>query len=857
MRRGSLTSAVLFVVSVACFGSASAAPLILAEGGQTDYQIVVSATEASPSERYAAQELVQFLRQITGADFPTRTCAEARPGKSIFVGDSVALRGIAPGFRVELLGREGYVIRTVGDHLILAGGRQRGTLYAVYGFLEDHLGCRWFTPDCSRIPRQETLQVGPLNEKWFPRLEYREDLYTEGFDGVWAARNRLNGQAHRLTPEQGDKIHYIAFVHTFYGLVPPEQYFAEHPEYYSMIGGKRVAENAQLCLTNPDVVRVATESVRRWLREAKAKGLPDDVIVSVSQNDCWGYCECPKCKALAEAEGAQSGPILHFVNQIADAIKDEFPSAAIDTLAYSYSRKPPLHVVPRPNVIVRLCSIECCFSHPLATCTVNASFMQDLRRWSHLCKRLYVWDYVTNFAHYIMPFPNLRVLGPNIKTFVEHNVRGIFEEGNYHGGGEFCQLRTYMLAKLLWNPEYNPQTAMDEFLEAYYGAAAPYIRQYIDLLHDTVERENIHVHIYSPPTQPHLRAEILAQATALFDRAEEAVKSDEGLLLRVKHARMPLLYTQIAGYNPGYRVVGDQLLPTRSEEYARAVEEFTQLAQRLGIPRISEGRDMGPWLASLSRQFPPLSLVRLQSPHLTAEILPEMGGRLFRLYDRCLYRNIIYVPPAGGPDFPMAGGYTDWPGDTWPGPGTQEPWDLLEITRYRAVLGREIEGLFVRRVFELDPAEPLLRILVEATNASNEARKVLVRVHPQFSLGKVDDCVVTFDAPSGAKRIRLASIEGTEKDLFLTGKDCPAGQWMLENLTYHWGLHASFSPAQVDKCLLNVNRKQNRVNLELYSRERVLKPDETLSVQYTWRVIRNTAREYSGPGSSGFGRWGF
>jgi hypothetical protein len=834
------------------------AGLLLADGGKTSYSIVISHDHASPSEKFAAGELAHFLKQITRADFPVLTDDQASGGPHIFVGDSAALRKVLPNLDLAGLGREGYVVKTVGPHLVLAGGRQRGSMYAVYDLLEDHLGCRWFTPDCSYIPERKRLEVGALNERVIPPLEYRDDDYAEAYDGLWAVRNRLNGFTHRITPEMGDKVHYVGFVHTFYALVPPEKYFRDHPEYFSEINGRRTAHQAQLCLTNPEVVRVATETVREWLRDAKARGLPDDVIVSVSQNDWWGWCECPKCKALAEAEGSQSGPILHFVNQIADNIKDEFPHATIDTLAYSYSRQPPQHVRPRPNVVVRVCSIECCFSHPLASCPENASFMEDLRGWQKVCKRLYVWDYVTDFPHYILPFPNFRVLAPNLRTFVAHKVRGVFEEGNYHGGGEFCQLRAYVLAKLLWNPQYDPERAINEFLGAYYGPAAPFLRQYLDLLHDTVEREQIHVHIWAAPTSPYLRDEILRRAEELFDRAEQAAAGNEQVLLRVRHARMPIMYARLSRFSPRYRLLGDEFVPTNTSGYSELVRQFGELARRLGINHISEGRSMSGWLASLPSELPRLPVVRLQSNDLRAEIIPAAGGRLFRLFDRCLYRNFVHAPAPDSPDYPGKGpgGYVDFAGDTWPGPGIESPWQLVEQSPYHCVLQWEGEGLRVERRLELDTRAPVIRIRVQATNLSSQPRETLLRLHPAFCLGQVDDCMVWFPTVGGkSAELHLAQIPGTEKDIFLDGAEMPKGWWVAENLSHHVGLRATFRPEQVSRCLLNFNRPQGRINLELYSQRRVLNPGESMSVSYQWEILRNTAYERAGVGARGYGRW--
>ena len=297
-------------------------------------------------------------------------------GPFIFVGESEFLRR-----RVDLnfraMGPEGFTMRTVGRDLVLAGGRQRGTMYAVYTFLDEKLGCRWFSSKVSQIPAQDDIRFAPFEVTFRPKLEYREPFYTDAFDADYAARNRANSSSARLGPERGGRVQYSHFVHTFYDLLPPAEFFAAHPEYFSEINGQRTADHAQLCLTNPAVLRIATERVRRWIAEA-----PEANIYSVSQNDWHGWCTCPNCAALDEREGSHSGTVLNFANSIAEAIERDHPDKAIDTLAYQYTRKPPKTIRPRPNVIVRLCSIECCFAHPLESCPVNASFRSDIVGWS-------------------------------------------------------------------------------------------------------------------------------------------------------------------------------------------------------------------------------------------------------------------------------------------------------------------------------------------------------------------------------------------------------------------------------------------------------------------------------------------
>ncbi len=309
-------------------------------------------------------------------------------------------------------------MQTEGSRLLLAGGKPRGTLYAVSRFLQDHCGVRWWTPWASRIPSRPTLQLEPLKVQAKPAFEYREPFWFTAFDTDWAIRNCVNGQSANIPPEKGGCIRYKGFVHTFYPLVPPEKHFAEHPEWYSLIGTQRTAKSAQLCLTNPKLRDFLVDRVKQWLRES-----PEAHIVSVSQNDWHGACQCPECRALDEAEGSPAGSLLAAVNYVAEKIEPEFPQVAVDTLAYQYTRKPPRTIKPRPNVIVRLCSIECDFREPLEAPS-NAKFGDDLRGWSRICQRLYIWDYTTDFAHYVQPHPNWFVLGPNLRFFQNLNING-------------------------------------------------------------------------------------------------------------------------------------------------------------------------------------------------------------------------------------------------------------------------------------------------------------------------------------------------------------------------------------------------------------------------------------------------
>jgi uncharacterized protein DUF4838/glycosyl hydrolase family 67 len=565
---------------IAATGQAGA-QLVLAQKGQSQYRIVIP-VEAIPSERYAAEELQHYLQRISGVKLPIVTDAERSRGREILLGNNAYLRRSRARIDFAALGSDGFTLRTDGSRLIIAGGRPRGTLNGVYGLLEEKLGVRWFTPELEVVPQTNRLVVGKLNETQVPSLEQREVFWTEMMrDPDFAARHRLNGSNYHLTEKHGGRaVVYFPFVHSLDSLIPQELY-AEHPEYFPLIKGERVKGYVQRCLSNPEVVRLAKAKVRQWIKEH-----PEANIISVSQNDTGKWCQCDQCKALDDQEGSPAASLIRFVNAIAEDIEQDYPKVRIDTLAYQYTRKPPKTLRPRPNVIVRLCSIECCFAHPLATCPAeeNRRFREDIMAWQPVAKTLYIWDYTPNFAHYQQPFPNFDALQPNVQFFVEHGVKGLFEQGNYSAGGngELGPLRAYLLAKLLWNPRTDVQRHTREFLDAYYGHAAPSIQAYLELLENQVRNGKAHAHIFDNSRVKYLNDEFLQGAETLLEQAK-ALADNETVRFRVEVARLPIWYVKLATQ----RVEGQA-----REELRR---RFLEVARKAGISNISEGQSLEDW----------------------------------------------------------------------------------------------------------------------------------------------------------------------------------------------------------------------------------------------------------------------
>jgi len=624
---------VALLVALALFTRPAVAddPVVLAELGTARGRIVV-ADDASAPTRRAAEELQRFLGEMSGAAFEIVSDQEGQRRGDIVVGPNAHTKWHIRQSEIDELGNEGYIVRSHKGRLYIAGGEPRGTLYGAYALLEDVLNCRWFTPEVSRIPKANALTVPALDIVHVPALEYREPFTAECRDGDWAARNRANSSAASLEEKHGGKVTYFGFVHTFDQLVPPDQYFDTHPEYFSLVKGKRLKERSQLCTTNEDVVRIITDEVRKRMREH-----PEATVFSVSQNDWYNYCECDKCTAMAAAEGSQIAPVLWMVNRVADAVRDEFPDKAIDTLAYQWTRKPPRTMRPASNVIVRLCSIECCFAHSFEACNSaeNRAFVEDVKGWSTMCDRLWVWDYVTSFGHYLTPFPNMRLRDDNIRFFAKHNVTGIFEQDVYTTkNGELSALSGYVNAKLLWNPEADARAVTTEFIEGVYGAAAPLIQRYLDLIHDHVERENHHVMIWASPSDPYLNEELLDMADRIWADAETAVANDPEVLARVQTARLSVDYAIIErarqrGDRP-YAIDHASYTVTPNPEFRARTDRFFSVGERSNVESLREStQTLADYAKLIEPMMSPVTLKPISARPHPSGLLPGLNFQYY------------------------------------------------------------------------------------------------------------------------------------------------------------------------------------------------------------------------------------
>ena len=543
--------AILFIVVALTF---QACGPFLVNNNKTDFKIVLS---DSPDlvEQTAAKELKTYLDEITKANWiiaSEKDVSEDAP--QILIGNSSRAKKIFPEIHPDKIPYDGIEIHLKKNKLLLTGHKQRGTLYAVNTFLEDILGVRWWTSSEQTVPTYETFRLKPISISQAPKLIYRESFYKDAFDPLFASRMKCNGANERISPEYGGYHSFVFWVHSFYRLIPPEKYFADHPEWFSEVNGVRNAgHGSQLCLTNDEMRKELAKNAIEELRNN-----PGAKFISISQNDgaLEGGCHCEKCKKILEEEESESGPLVNFVNAVAEEIEKEFPDVFVETLAYRYTRKPPKNVKPRKNVVIRLCTIECSFVQPL-TGEQNKSLLDDIQGWGKIAHQLFVWDYITNFYSYILPHPNLRTLAPNVRFFVDHGTIGLFEQGDAHCSvGDFVRLRNWLISHSMWNPKLDEKKLIQEFLSGYYGnGAMPFLLEYFDVLLNKAESSGKFIDCYQINSDAWLDYETLCKATTLFDKAIAAAEKESGEFVeRLRRERLPLDLVWQYGYHKYKRI---------------------------------------------------------------------------------------------------------------------------------------------------------------------------------------------------------------------------------------------------------------------------------------------------------------
>ena len=616
---------------------------VLSRDGIATCRIAVPAHATDGFKKEVAR-FADFLSEMGGAKFEiVAEDADVPAGPVVSVGDTAYAR--KAGVVQEGLAREQYVVRTVGDDVILGGAGELGAVYACYEFLE-RLGYRCYDGWNEHVPKRTRLETGSLDINRAPTFAFRT-IFTQtgvfswgpapaGDRFVRACKATNCGFPNRVYGRPGD-------VHTFYLFTKDWQ--EQHPELLAKTAeGKPRALSGQhgpnFCITDPQSIALMKAKLRDFIAqdraEAKRTGCRPPLIYNISQNDGSGYlCKCPRCAAF-EREHNASGLLLHLINELARDIAVDYPDVRIETFAYCFTEPPPKGIVAGPNVIIEICNTKGNYYAAVAD-DDRTEYPRLLKTWRQFASALAIWDYwVFYWDAFPAPYHNLGWIAKDLRHYRDLGVRCLRIESEAGETANFFAFKQWLGFKLMDDVDRDVEALTDDFFNGYYGAAAREMRAYADYLGERQKGQYAQVFVksgeaYRVPPRPWLDAAFYAKAEELFDRAEAKVANDPRTLANVHRERIPVDISLLNVYDTVRPVLSREALAARYR--ANAIEHINARVRKEAVAgRIAKldaelpGYLKGGEIAQRKKAGPPTLAVPRAPETVTSGEWPDNRG---------------------------------------------------------------------------------------------------------------------------------------------------------------------------------------------------------------------------------------
>ena len=567
----------------------------LLKSGVTDYRIVIP-EDADVEEKFAASELSYFFEQSTGKTL--RTVDDGAVGvstsqKLLSIGETklAAAQNLMPD--ESKYGSDGYIVETRENTVFMAGGGSRGSLFAVYDFIERVIGAKVYAVDEIYFPELDTVKLPNIKINEIPDIAHR----APGLNDIAIDRTlryRLRTQMYN----EG----WTYWSHSHFRVIPPDVYLDKHPDWFS-------PDQKQLCLTNEEMREEFVKNVITLAAEN-----PDDEYIMIGQQDGANMCRCAKCAAVAEKYN-YSGLNIQFTNYVAKAVQkwiDENQPGrklTLGTFAYEDTEKAPViysekdgtyspiddTVMPEPNIALLFAPGRACYAHSLdAEC--NTGVRDTIRGWNAIFKtNLFAWIYNAQFGYYLLPYPNWSSTAENYKILKDCGFNFIYHQGTRETtAGAMSEMRLFVQSKLMWNTSLNMEDLTVEFMNAYYKDAAPYIKEYYDLYRqnfaDLEANAGWHAYCMTANAGTFMQESVYPKAMLdrmeeLFEEAKAAVevnKADkelyEKLLKRVQKEQLTVRFLYLSLYTPYFT----------KAQLSVMIDEFEAVCNSVGITQWAE-----------------------------------------------------------------------------------------------------------------------------------------------------------------------------------------------------------------------------------------------------------------------------
>lgn len=795
---------------------------------------IVCATTATDSEKYAATEFQRLFKDMTGAVLPLAETPTADSG-AVFIGPEAVARSGQPTDR-RALGEDTLRVRVGTKAVCIDGGRPRGTLYGVYEFFEGLCGVRFLTFDHTYFPPDAAQRRIPLGVHFVnPTFSFRWSYYGETSRYPdFATRLRVNTVSD--DPKLGGRTGYRLVSHNVAYLVPPAKFGKEHPEYFALVNGQRKLAmgggGPQLCMSNPELVGVVVDAV---LEEIKRN--PTARNINIAQMDNESYCTCPGCAAIDAREESHAGATLAFVNAVAERIEATHPEVLLSTYAYLYTRRPPKTIKPRRNVMIQLCSIECCDFHAIddPSCALNRAFCADMAGWRKIADNVFIWHYNTNFKGYVLPFPNLRSIGRSVAYFAKNNGKGVFMQAAGNGfSTELSDLRNYVMARCLWKPGRDSWKEAEEFCRLHYAESAGPIIAYLKWYHELVDESGAHPTCFPTESSLCISPDSARRIMAYFREALALAKTD-AVKARVEKASLCAYRAAVSASSMKLTYRDGKCYPDLSEYGRDLLDQYAAMCQRFGVTMDDEMIPTERYLGLMRRLHAGLQAAALENVFWRVVVVPESNGKVVEMTYKPTGRNVARAPR----------GFNRFRHEEWVKQGDgPTPENILAFDaqagpqKVRLALTTKDGARLERNIALVGDA-----VRFETTMTADSPRQFEILVHPEY-----DTASLSFDPrvlsvyvkhpdwiQANGKQTGALS---TDQQRAIVKDAVSGGAYAYFNHQAKFGVEQRFNPNQFSDLGLFWDPSRQQVNLEMTSKILSLEKGQTAGYAYEVRYLR-------------------
>ncbi|MGB9594887.1 MAG: DUF4838 domain-containing protein [Candidatus Poribacteria bacterium] len=444
--------AILILIFSYCQYTNSQEGILLVNNGNSDFRIVPSA-DASPIEVFAGQELQGYITQSSGGFLPMSNPNEPILGRRIYLGRR-AVERLGLTLDDAKLHSDGFIIKTIGDRIAIAGCTPRGTLYGVYAFLEG-IGCRWLAPGVNGevIPIKHNIIIPNLDIMQIPKIQYRgfKSSFVKTFTNTdwidWVGKNRLN-----LIIVESDMF--------------------------------------------SDLQRIAGGEMER-------RGIIAGVSLAVSNS------EESKKKIMDFIKANPQAEIIELYPEKNDKNIDQIATIA-NNIALNYPEKKIFLRVSHNSIPNNKNSInyeffftpiDRCYRHHIGdrACEINTKQRLSIQKLIRTGRQIGLSEYyMGSYDQNSIPFPILQTIFSDIKYVSAFDNVNLYitqcELGNWGTYG----INYYTFARMAWNSKYELGWIIDDYCDKFFGQASNHLKKYFSLLEDAMAKVD-HISYIDPP----------------------------------------------------------------------------------------------------------------------------------------------------------------------------------------------------------------------------------------------------------------------------------------------------------------------------------------------------------------------